>query len=207
MSRLSLAAKLAAAFGITMLLLLAVTAVAVTRMGTLADRTADAKRGAILDEQIMSMEIAAREALDIEASAILSGAPTDARRAGSTRRGTATTAMPSPRPSPRPSASRCSTCPPAGARARRPPRRCEQSVARSVELVRAGNVDGARANRRSASLAAFNAFTELNQAVEGSSEAFSEAASVGATEAASGGKRTDGHRGGLRAPARRRQRG
>ena len=206
MSRLSLAAKLAAAFGITMLLLLAVTAVAVTRMGTLADRTADAKRGAILDEQIMSMEIAAREALDIEASAILSGAPTalDSRLDAAWNRNDgdafaealaeakrlAVLDMPT---SLRASAAAAETL--------------EQSVARSVELVRAGNVDGARANRRSASLAAFNAFTDLNQAVEGSSEAFSEAASVGATEAASGGKRDRGHRGGLRAPARRRQRG
>ena len=189
MSRLSLAAKLAAAFGITMLLLLAVTAVAVTRMGTLADRTADAKRGAILDEQIMSMEIAAREALDIEASAILSGAPTalDSRLDAAWNRNDgdafaealaeakrlAVLDMPT---SLRASAAAAETL--------------EQSVARSVELVRAGNVDGARANRRSASLAAFNAFTDLNQAVEGSSEAFSEAASVGAAEAASGGKRT-----------------
>ena len=76
MSRLSLGTKLASAFALTLILMLVAAAVAVTKMGALADRTADAKQGAILDEQIMSMEIAAREALDVEATAILYGAPT-----------------------------------------------------------------------------------------------------------------------------------
>ena len=75
MSRLSLGTKLASAFALTLILMLVAAAVAVTKMGALADRTADAKQGAVLDEQIMSMEIAAREALDVEATAILYGAP------------------------------------------------------------------------------------------------------------------------------------
>ena len=76
MSRLSLGTKLASAFALTLILMLIAAAVAVTKMGALADRTADAKQGAVLDEQIMSMEIAAREALDVESTAILYGAPT-----------------------------------------------------------------------------------------------------------------------------------
>ena len=64
LSRLSLGTKLAAAFGLTLALLVVAAVVSVSRMGALAQDTADAKRGAILDEQIMSMEIAVREALD-----------------------------------------------------------------------------------------------------------------------------------------------
>ncbi|MBE2316377.1 methyl-accepting chemotaxis protein [Solirubrobacter sp. CPCC 204708] len=189
MSRLSLGSKLAAAFGVTLLLLLAVTAVAVTRMGALADRTADAKRGAVLDEQIMSMEIAAREALDVEASALLYGAPSTLddrlKAAWTTDDGDAFAESLA-------EAQRLAVL--------EMPRRLRDSAAaatqlqgsitRTLELVRAGDLDAARANRRSTSLPAFDTFTELNQAVETNSEAFSEAASVGAAEAASGGKRT-----------------
>ena len=70
---MSLGAKLASAFGLTLLLMIVAAVLAVTKMDALSDRTADAKRGAVLDEQIMSMEIAVREALDAEAGAIING--------------------------------------------------------------------------------------------------------------------------------------
>ena len=70
---MSLGAKLASAFGLTLLLMIVAAVLAVTKMDALADRTTDAKRGAVLDEQIMSMEIAVREALDAEAGAIING--------------------------------------------------------------------------------------------------------------------------------------
>ena len=70
---MSLGAKLASAFGLTLVLMIVAAVLAVTKMDALSDRTADAKRGAVLDEQIMSMEIAVREALDAEAGAIISG--------------------------------------------------------------------------------------------------------------------------------------
>ena len=77
--QLSLGAKLASAFGLTLVLMIVAAVVAVTKMDALSDRTADAKRGAMLDEQIMSMEIAVREALDAESGAIF------VRRLGRTR--------------------------------------------------------------------------------------------------------------------------
>ena len=70
---MSLGAKLASAFGLTLLLMIVAAVLAVTKMDALSDRTTDAKRGAVLDEQIMSMEIAVREALDAEAGAIING--------------------------------------------------------------------------------------------------------------------------------------
>ena len=50
-------------------------------------------------------------------------------------------------------------------------------MARTVALVRQGDVDAARANRQRSTMPAFDAFVEKNQAVEAQSEEFSEAAS------------------------------
>jgi methyl-accepting chemotaxis protein len=189
MSRLSLRAKLASAFGLTLVLMIVAAAVAVTKMTALADRTADAKQGAILDEQIMSMEIAAREALDAEASAILYGAADglDARLEAAWTSNDGDSFAESL------------------AEARRlavldMPERLEQSeaagkalqdsIAKTLELMRAGDVPAARINRQRTSLPAFATFVERNQNVEAESEAFSEAASVDAAAIASGGKRT-----------------
>jgi methyl-accepting chemotaxis protein len=189
MTQMSLGAKLAAAFILTLTLLLAVAAVAVTKMDTLADRTADAKHGAVLDEQIMSMEIAAREALAIEADALLYGAPAtlDDRLAAAWERNDGDAFAESLA-----EAQRLAVLDmPAGLReSAAAAETLQASVARTVELVRAGDLDAARANHRDASLPAFDAFAERNQAVEADSETFSEAASVGATAAAHSGERT-----------------
>jgi methyl-accepting chemotaxis protein len=187
--QLSLGAKLASAFGLTLVLMIVATVVAVTKMGALSDRTADAKRGAILDEQIMSMEIAVREALDAEASALLFGDSAEleerlelawksndgdafAESLAEARR-LAVLDMPQ----------RLEAGEDAG-------EAVEASVADTIELVREGDLKGARANRLEVTLPAYEAFLETNQAVEAQSEEFSEAASVGAASIAAGGKRT-----------------
>src|SRR5262245_25479161 len=74
LSRLGLRTKLAGAFGATLLLLAAVTLIGTQKIDTLDKTTRDAKRGAFLDEQIMSMALAGREALEAEAEAVISGA-------------------------------------------------------------------------------------------------------------------------------------
>jgi methyl-accepting chemotaxis protein len=189
LTRRSLRDKLTAAFGLTLLLLVIVAAVGVTKMGALSTDTRDAKTGAILDEQIMSMEIAAREALSIEAGAILEGV--DADVAGrleaawasddgdafdeslAEARRLAVLDMPS----------RLVADEKAGHALR-------DSVNRTVELVKKGDIDGARANRAKSSLPAYDTFVEKNQAVEAQAEEFSEAASTSAAARAASGKRT-----------------
>lgn len=188
-SRLSLRVKLGATFGLTLLLLVIAAAVGVTRMDALSDRTGDAKVGAVLDEQIMSMEIAVREALDVEAEAILDGDATglDERLAAAWERNEGDAFAE------------------ALAEAKRfavldMPRRLEadeaagrtvqESVAATVALVREGNVAAARANRNGSTGPAFQAFLTSNQAVEAQSEEFSEAAALGAASIAASGKRT-----------------
>ena len=187
-ARLSLRAKLGSAFGLTLLLLVIASAVAVTRMGALSDRTADAKVGAMLDEQIMSMEIAVREALDVESQAIIAGddPALDARLAAawehndgdafdeSLAEAERLAVLDMPR--------RLVTDEAAAAKVR-------ESVAATVALVREGDVAGARANRVRVTQPAYAAFIDANGAVETQSEEFSEAAAVGAASIASSGKR------------------
>ena len=189
LSRLSLRAKLGSAFGLTLLLIVLSAGVAVTRMDTLSDRTRDAKVGAMLDEQIMSMEIAARAALAVEDEAIIDGddAELDGRLAAAWERDggdsfaealaqardLAVGDMPA----------KLDATEAAGAKLR-------ASVARSIALVRDGDAAAAAANRNRASEPAFTGFVTANQDVEGVSEAFSEAAAVGAATTARSGKRT-----------------
>ena len=165
------------------------SAVAVTRMDSLSDRTADAKVGAMLDEQIMSMEIAVREALDVESEAIISGDdPALGKRltaAWERNEGDAfdeslaeakrLAVLDMPR--------RLVADEAAGAKVRK-------SVAATIALVRAGDVAGARAHRARVTQPAYDAFIEANHNVEAQSEEFSEAAAAGAASAAVSGKRT-----------------
>src|SRR5688572_14670097 len=65
--------KLLAGFALPVVFLLVVAIVGVRSMNALEHDTRSAGQSAALDEQIMSMEIAAREALEIEASAVLAG--------------------------------------------------------------------------------------------------------------------------------------
>jgi methyl-accepting chemotaxis protein len=187
--RLSLRSKLAASFGFTLLLLVVAAVVATTQMDALAERTSDARTGAILDEQIMSMEIATREALDIEAEAILDGdAPElDERHraaweandgdafAESLAEAREHAVLDMPRALDANEA--------AGVRLR-------ESVAKTLQLVRDGDVDAAVDNREESSEPAFLAFLERNQAVEAEAEEYSAAAAAGAASTASSGKRT-----------------
>jgi methyl-accepting chemotaxis protein len=186
---LSLRAKMAGAFGLTLVLLLVVAVVGVTKMNALSSDTHDAKTGAILDEQIMSMEIAAREALDVEASALLYGTSDDVEsrldaawvsadgdafdESLAEAKRLAVLDMPN----------RLGVDEEAGHALR-------DSVKRTIELVSKGDVAAARANRVRSSLPAFEAFLEKNHAVEEQSEAFSEAASESAAISSSSGKRT-----------------
>ena len=187
--RLSLRSKLAASFGVTLLLLVVAAFVATTQMGALSDRTHDARTGAILDEQIMSMEIAAREALDIEAEAILDGdAPELAdrhRAAWESNDGDAfAEALAEARKHAvldMPSALDADEA--AGVSLR-------ESVAKSLQLVRDGEVEAAVDNREESSEPAFQAFLESNQAVEAGAEEYSAAAEAGAKSTAASGERT-----------------
>ena len=178
MSRLSLGTKLASAFALTLILMLVAAAIAVTKMGALADHTADAKQGAILDEQIMSMEIAAREALDVEATAILYGAADaldgrlDAAWKSNDGDAFAESLAEAERLAVLDMPSRLKDDEAAG-------KALEASMAKTVALVRKGDIAAARANRQRSTLPAFDAFVEKNQAVEAQSEEFSEAASHG----------------------------
>src|SRR5918994_7259427 len=162
LSQLSLGTKLASAFALTLILMLIAAAVAVTKMGALADRTADAKQGAILDEQIMSMEIAAREALDVEATAILYGAPTalDGRLEAAWKSNDgdafAESFAEASRLAVRDMPSRLKDAEAAG-------QALEASIAETVSLVRKGDVAAARINRQRSSLRAFAAFVDKNQ--------------------------------------------
>jgi methyl-accepting chemotaxis protein len=187
--RLSLRAKLATSFGLTLLLLVFAAAIATTRMDALSDRTSDAKTGAILDEQIMSMEIAVREALDIEAEAILDGDSPELeerlRAAWESNDGDAfaESLAEAKRRAVLDMPSRLDADEAAG-------REVQEAVAATIALVRKGDVAAATDNRDEATEPAFAAFLERNQAVEAEAEEFSEAAAAAAASTASSGKRT-----------------
>ena len=159
----------------------------------------------------MSMEIAAREALDIEASAILSGAAGRARPAGSTRRGTrndgdafaealaeakrlAVLDMPTPQ---------------AARRARRPPRRWSSLSPCSVELR--PRRQRRRGRARTAAAPALAALQRVHRSQPGRRGAAPKPSARPRPSAPRKPRQRwqadRGHRGGLRAPARRRQRG
>jgi methyl-accepting chemotaxis protein len=187
LSDLSLRTKLAGSFGVTLLLLVVLAVVASTSIGTLNDDTGKAAQGAFLDEQIMSMEIAVREALSLEAEAILDGEidqkALDAAwisnggdafgEALEQARGRAVEGMPETLDGVEAAAAKV-----------------EQSVARTIELAAAGDTAAARENRDGSTEPAYAAFLEANQEVEAVAEAFSEEAAESASATASGGKRT-----------------
>ena len=157
--------------------MLVAAAVAVTKMDALADHTADAKHGAILDEQIMSMEIAAREALDVEADRDPLRRRRRARRRASTAAwksndgdAFAESLAEAKRLAVLDMPSRLKADEAAG-------KVLEASVATDRRArPRGRRRGGARQPRSAHSLPAFEAFVETNQAVEAQSEEFSEAA-------------------------------
>ena len=189
LKRRSLRDKLAAAFGLTLLLLLIVAAVGVTKMGALSGDTRDAKTGAVLDEQIMSMEIAARESLDVEAGVILEGAGAgvaerlDAAWVSNDGDAFDESLAEAKRLAVLDMPNRLGADEQAGHALR-------DSVNRTVELVKQGDIAGARANRVKSSLPAYDTFIEANHAVEEQAEEFSALASESAATRAKSGKRT-----------------
>jgi methyl-accepting chemotaxis protein len=187
--RLSLRSKLAASFGFTLLLLVVAAFVATTQMEALSDRTSDARTGAILDEQIMSMEIAAREALDIEAEAILDGdAPElDERHRAAWEANDGDAFAESLAEARKHAVDDMPTALDANEAAGA---KLEASVAKTLQLVRDGDVDAAVDNREESSEPAFLAFVESNQAVEAEAEEYSAAAAAGAKSTAASGERT-----------------
>jgi methyl-accepting chemotaxis protein len=188
-SNLSLRVKLGAAFGITLLLLGVVSLVGITRIEALADDTRDAKTGAVLDEQIMSMEIAVRGALEVEAQTIIDGiepemeaslkAAWDSDGGDSYEESLAEAARLAVLDMP----SRLEANDAAA-------RKVRKSVDATIALVRKGDVEAAAEHRENSTEKAFAAFLETNQAVEAQTEAFSAAASASAATAAESGRRT-----------------
>jgi methyl-accepting chemotaxis protein len=188
LARLSLRAKLAGAFGATLVLLAAVTLIGTQKINALDGTTRDAKRGAFLDEQIMSMELATREAVDAESTALLYGAGPEVTKrleaaweqndgdafaeALAQAKEKAVEGMPE----------RLDASEAAGAK-------IKSSVERTLALVRAGRLDAARENRADSTVPTFESFLKMNQAVEALSEEFSEGATKDAETLASGGKR------------------
>jgi len=187
-SHLSLGAKLALAFGLVMALTLVSAILAVTKMNALSSDAADAKLGAVLDEQIMSVEIAARAALEAEADALLSGSGPELDKrleaAWTSNGGDAFAEALA-------EATRLAVLDmPSALKADKAAGEALQaSIARTVELVRSGDIEAAQANRSRSTLPAFETFLEKNQAVEAQSETFSEAAAEAAVATAAGGKR------------------
>ena len=187
-SNLSLRVKLGAAFGITLLLLGIVSLVGITRIEALATDTRDAKTGAVLDEQIMSMEIAVRGALEVEAQTIIDGiepemeaslkAAWDSDGGDSYAESFAEAErlavldMPS-----RLEANAVAA------------RKVRKSVEATIALVRKGDLEAAAEHRETTTEKAFAAFLETNQAVESQTEEFSAAASASAASAAKSGRR------------------
>jgi methyl-accepting chemotaxis protein len=164
-----LRAKLLGIAGIPLALLIVSSLVALSSLAKLNGTTADAKRAALLDEQIMSMEIAAREALDAEASALVYGAAQDTDdRLATAFRSAEGDAFPEALAQARAEATdsmrpKLAALAPAGTA-------LERSVRGTVALVRAGRTAEARLNRTETTLPAYAAFLERNQAVEAESE-------------------------------------
>lgn len=71
--RAGLGSKLLGLAGVPVTLLLISSAITYTAISDLDSATRETRRAAFLDEQIMSVEIASRQAFDAEAEALLDG--------------------------------------------------------------------------------------------------------------------------------------
>jgi len=173
--RAGLRAQLLGLAGVPVALLLISSAITYTAISDLDDAAHETRRGAVLDEQIMSIEIAARVAIEAEAEAIIDGSAdesAEALEAAFVRndgdaipealaqaRAEATDAM-----KPKLDAVEAAVAD------------LERSVRRTVELVESGDVAAAEANHEEASEPLFAALAERSQDVEADSEALGEAA-------------------------------
>jgi methyl-accepting chemotaxis protein len=187
LSQLSLRVKLAAAFGITLALLAAVALVGVSKMGQLDEAANAAATGAMLGEQIMSMEIAAKDALDIEAEVIMGRAEeNDQRLEAAWRKNDGDSFFEALAATKRvANAELRSTLPEVRAAAEK----LEAAVSETIALAEAGDTEAAADHRFEASEPAFEAFVDANHHVEAEAEAFSEAATKRADASAASGKR------------------
>ena len=187
--RAGLRTQLLGLAGVPVVLLLISAAITFFAITDLDDAARETHRGAVLDEQIMSVEIAARLALAAEAEALLSdsealevehtleqafaSADGDAiPEALAEARAGATPAM-------LPKLEAVAAAVPA----------FEQSVRRTIELAGAGDLAAAEANHEEASEPAFSVLIEANQAVEADAEALSESARATAAAEGDGAKR------------------
>jgi hypothetical protein len=71
--------KLSGGFGITVLLLLVVSAVGFVGLGSVTDATGDVKTSAELDDAVMSMQIALLDGMELEAQALMTSDTTGLR--------------------------------------------------------------------------------------------------------------------------------
>ncbi len=77
--RMTVQNKLYGGFGITVLLLLVVSAVGFVGLGSVTDATADVKTSAELDDAVMSMQIALLDGMELEAQALMTSDTTGLR--------------------------------------------------------------------------------------------------------------------------------
>ena len=186
--RAGLRTKLLGLAGVPVALLLTSSAITYTAIADLDGAARETRQGAVLDEQIMSIEIAARIALETEAESLLAGteatgveqrldevfssADGDAiPEALAEARANATPAM-------LPKLDAVEAAVPA----------FEASVRRSIELAGQGDAAAAKASHETTE-AGFTTLVEANQDVEVDAEALSESAQAAAAAEGSGAKR------------------
>jgi methyl-accepting chemotaxis protein len=187
--RAGLRTKLLGLAGVPVGLLLVTSAITYSAIADLDDAARETRRGAVLDEQIMSVEIAARLALQAEADALLFGsqaADVEAtlEQVFETAEGDAITealaeARANATPAMLPKLDAVAATLPA----------FEESVRRSIELADQGDLAAAKANHEQISEPQFSALIEANQDFEVDAEALSESAQAAAEAEGAGAKR------------------
>jgi methyl-accepting chemotaxis protein len=186
--RAGLRTKLLALAGVPVALLLISSAITYDAIADLDHAASETKRGALLDEQIMSIEIAARDALETEAEVILDGVGDDtvaqldaafARNDGDAIPEALDQARAEATPAMRPKLDNVE----------RMASEFEDSVRRTVELARRGDAEGALANHERSTKPLMAELLVANQDAEADSEALSEAAKESAAAKGRGAKR------------------
>jgi methyl-accepting chemotaxis protein len=188
-TRIGLRGQLAAVAGVPLTVLAITSAVGYGAINSLDETTQQAKRGAVLDEQIMSVEIAAREALAIETDVILSG-PDDRTfqrlkaafqaNDGDAMRESLAEARRIGTPAMREKLDTVDAIVPD----------LERSVRRTVALAAEGEATAAQANRLRATQPLVEKLLTANQDVEADTEALGAAAQEEAAAKAGSGRRT-----------------
>jgi methyl-accepting chemotaxis protein len=187
-TNLGIQGKLLAGFALPVALLVVIAIVATTSMSSLHTKTEQAHTGAVLDEQIMSMEIATLDAVNLEKEAVIErttdGLHEELKAAfvandGDAFREAHAEAYKLGTPEMR---AALDDSKPKGLAV-------EATVAKTLELVDAGQYEAAAENHETKTEPAIDEFVKANQAVEEKAEAYSEAATVGAKSAQDNGTR------------------